>query len=520
MTVFPARSVVCRGGGKTAGAANGAGLFPRAVRYAPPAPAGPPRLRETPRRLRAADFTERHLQGLWYDARWRPAVLRDQDGEPVVVEDPGIWNLEAGPDFLGAALRLGPDERRVTGDVEVHIHPADWARHGHDRDRRYDRVRVHVTWYPGPPPGRGLPPGLVQIALRDIMATCPRFSFDNLDLPSYPAAARATEPPCRRILAGCSAERRGLLLDAAGEERVRRKAQRLAAAIEEEGAAQVFYREVMTALGYKSNKMPFRRLADTVPQAALLEESRANPQRAYALLAGVAGLLPETLDPRWDAETRKVMRALWDHWWKLRLRWDKHRLPRGDWTLAGMRPVNHPLRRLMAAATWFARPPPPGERWASAARAGGPAEELALAQLATDDQGYWNFRLGLAGRRLSSPVGLLGPDRRGAMLWNVIRPFLVAAGGHAPPWSDPEGGATGEENRTVRQTALNLFGPDPSPALYRTGLRRQGLIQIFQDYCLNDRSRCATCGLPGLLRANFLKDPPVPGKGENPWPQP
>ena len=55
------------------------------------------------------------------------------------------------------------------------------------------------------------------------------------------------------------------------------------------------------------------------------------------------------------------------------------------------------------------------------------------------------------------------------------------------------------DNDIVRQTALSLFGPDHAPSLYRNGLRRQGLIQIFHDFCLNDRSRCAECSLPGLL---------------------
>jgi len=53
----------------------------------------------------------------------------------------------------------------------------------------------------------------------------------------------------------------------------------------------------------------------------------------------------------------------------------------------------------------------------------------------------------------------------------------------------------------VRQTAHNLFGPAHPPVLYRTGVRRQGLLQIFHDYCLNDRSRCAGCTFPALLAA-------------------
>jgi len=52
-----------------------------------------------------------------------------------------------------------------------------------------------------------------------------------------------------------------------------------------------------------------------------------------------------------------------------------------------------------------------------------------------------------------------------------------------------------EDNQIIRQTAHNLLGPDHNPALYRSGLRQQGLIQIFNDFCLTDRSRCKDCAL-------------------------
>ncbi|MEM7397281.1 MAG: DUF2851 family protein, partial [Verrucomicrobiota bacterium] len=76
-------------------------------------------------------WPERHVQCLWFDAALRPTTLLTEAGEPVRVEAPGRWNLEAGPDFLDAVLYIGEEERRMTGDVEVHIHPSGWVHHGH-----------------------------------------------------------------------------------------------------------------------------------------------------------------------------------------------------------------------------------------------------------------------------------------------------------------------------------------------------------------------------------------------------
>jgi len=65
--------------------------------------------------------TERHLHALWFDDSLRPKKLKTSRGEPVIVENAGRWNLEAGPDFLGAVLLIGREQRRVAGDAEIHI---------------------------------------------------------------------------------------------------------------------------------------------------------------------------------------------------------------------------------------------------------------------------------------------------------------------------------------------------------------------------------------------------------------
>ena len=97
--------------------------FPRAAAARPvqPFPCG---VCEPPP-LPAAPFAERHLQCVWADDRLRPANLATAAGERVQIEHPGEWNTGPGPDFLNAALRVGPELRRIVGDVEIHVRPAD-----------------------------------------------------------------------------------------------------------------------------------------------------------------------------------------------------------------------------------------------------------------------------------------------------------------------------------------------------------------------------------------------------------
>jgi hypothetical protein len=449
----------------------------------------PDLLCEPGRPASAWPYSERHVQGVWFDSRYRPNPLTTEQGESLWVDDPGIWNQEAGPDFLGAVVRVGPDRRRLRGDVEVHVHPAGWNQHRHQADPRYQDVRIHVTWFPGVLPEQALPPGTIQVSLYRALKTDPCFSLDAVDTTSYPYAARAEAPPCYAVLRDWHPDRKEALLDAAGRERMRRKAERMRLRVTDVGTDQALYEDVLAALGYKHNKGAFRALAGRIPIAELRAVSDGDPLAAYAILAGVASLLPAHPAPAWDPETRAFFRTLWNTWWKFRSRFAERILPGSEWRLAGIRPANHPRRRLMAAARLFSSPRP----WAHTL----PDMATSLASLRDP---YWDTRLSLGGRKQDSPIALLGKTRIDAILLNVFVPFLTARNAPVDFAGLPRHLPVEEENEIIRRTAHYLFGPDHPPSLYRTGLRRQGLIQIFQDFCLNDRSRCGTCPLPGALR--------------------
>jgi hypothetical protein len=474
-------------------------FFPRAAAYAPSLEHGIDRVCEGSGRHREFPWTERHLHCVWYDPGLRPHNLQTESGEPVEVEDPGVWNLEAGPDFLGARLRLGG--RRLGGDVEVHIHPRDWVQHGHSADPRYHRVRTHLTYFPGALASEQLPAGAIQIALKNALAADPLFSFEVLDVAAYPVAARATPSPCSLVLHTWDADAKIHLLEAAGEERLRRKAERMAAAMREKGREQALYEEVLCALGYKHNKRAFRRLAERVPMSVLRDTAGTDRLSAYAVLVGVAGLLPSQAPSRWDRATRDFLRDLWDRWWKQRSRWESSLMPPSSWRLSGLRPANRPERRLMAAAFLFIQSSGLAERWlAWATEHPGDCLERAAESLQGPAGSYWDHRLTWGGRKQPRPAALIGDSLARAILNNVFFPYLAACEMRAPfaqgllKHLPVETG-----NQVVRQTALSLFGPDYPPSWLRDGLRQQGLIQIFHDYCLNDRSRCAECPFPELL---------------------
>ena len=382
------------------------------------------------------DISERHVQAVWYDAALRPKRLATRRGTPVEVVSPGEWNLGPGPDFTGAVLEIGPERRPVTGDVEVHLHPGDWERHGHGKDPNYCNVIAHVTWYGGPE-ARSLPPGAMSIRIGRFALADPAFSAENIDLAAYPYdRLPGDERPCFRTL-GCDPDRAQVCLAEAGRRRLAEKAERMRRLL---GSArnrplgrveQVFYEEVMAALGYSRNAEAFRRVAARVP---ISDMPREGPAAQTALLA--AGTF-EGLDRR------------------------------------GIRPANSPERRLVAAAEIFTS-----------------TGTMSLA-------GATDFSRAGCRRMVAEMRGkgrFVGPGRAAAVLANVVVPFAVAEGrlAAAPDWLPAE-----DISQPVRLMAFRLFGRDHNPAaIYAgNGLMVQGLLHIFRELCLAHHPWCIDCSL-------------------------
>ncbi|MBN2685847.1 MAG: DUF2851 family protein [Pontiellaceae bacterium] len=402
-------------------------------------------------------YRERHLQCLWADPRFRPAKLATTAGESIEVEHPGDWNLEAGPDFLNAVLRIGRERRRMSGDLEIHIQPVDWKQHGHNNDPRYSNVRFHVVFFPGLEF-----PGLLQIPLQEVLNSDPRFSFENIDTTAYPYSIPSGNFPLKPM----HPDRKTEWLESAGEERLRLKTERLALAIQSKDPQQVLWEELLAALGYKNNKASFRRLAALLPLARLPALAET-PDEAYALLLGLSGLLPKNPDPALSTSSRMYIRTLWDFWWKKNDVLRDTSLVWSDWSFAGIRPINHPIRRLMAAAYYAFRihdiPRKP-------------------ALLSHFPSNFWTTHI--TWKRECNPTSLVGQSRADAIITNILVPYRAAIGEtnlhlqHLP---------TEPTNSIIRLTAHTLFGPDHSPKVYRSALARQGLIQVFHDYLVSHR---------------------------------
>lgn len=444
---------------------------------------------------------ERLLQSIWFHQRLQRDRLQTADGRRVTVLHPGFWNREAGPDFRDAVIQFDTDAPR-SGDIEVDLHSSAWRGHGHDRNAAFHRVILHVTWEPaGSAPIPTLPlQGRLDAPLAELAEVLGGESAQQLP----PALAGQCCAPLKEL----SAETLRELLEQAALCRLQAKAAHLAARARQAGWEQALWEGLFRALGYKHNTWPMQRLGE-ISAALRMTGPDAAPLLAWqARLLGISGLLPSD----WACSSERAgrpdlhLRRLWDIWWRERERFSDVMLPRHVWRIGGLRPANHPQRRLALAAHWLAVNDLPAriEKWfaSSLPDKAAPAALLDALQPPADD--FWSHHWTLAAR-MDKPQPLLGGTRATDLAINVILPWLWAradAGGNTalrdlarrrylawPP---------AEDNATLKLARQRLLGGRalPRPA---TAALQQGLLQIVRDFCDHSNAVCDQCRFPELI---------------------
>lgn len=84
------------------------------------------------------------LHYLWQHKLFYTIDLKTTNGKLLDVISIGSQNVNSGPDFFNAKLRI--DNQLWAGNVEIHIKSSDWYVHSHEEDENYDNVILHVVW--------------------------------------------------------------------------------------------------------------------------------------------------------------------------------------------------------------------------------------------------------------------------------------------------------------------------------------------------------------------------------------
>lgn len=375
---------------------------------------------------------------------WQSRVLCDRElvavgGEGLRVIYPGRINGEGGPDFHHAIIATNGGDLR--GDVELHVRSSGWQAHGHHRDPHYNGVILHVVmWH-----DRERPTVLQNGKSVPVLSLCPY--LEDVDWSSSLLAI--ADEPCRGTVACLGDALVGEVLDRAGEERFRSKADCFRAELAVKGGDQVLYEGLMRALGYSKNKETFWELARRMPLEMLEEIVQRESLESCGAALGAA---------LWGEATLV------------------------EWHLCGVRPTNIPQRRIAGAGYLLAR-----------YRARGLVQGLLqLVREADAGSGHRRLEAGLMIRRGDYGT-LIGQGRAREMVVNVLLPFSFA-------WAD---GPLGEhaielyrtyprldENQITREMRIQLL---VGSRVVNSARRQQGLVHLWKSFCLE--RRCPQCPL-------------------------
>lgn len=382
------------------------------------------------------------LHFIWSRGLFASTDLTSTDGRRIEVLSPGVHNLDAGPDFTGAHLRI--DGVEMVGQIEIHVLASDWYRHHHHLDPAYDSVLLHVVRRADKRVYNTQGEALLQLELpydddRDYLS---RLTEDaalmDSALATHRCGARLLQDP-------------DLLTQGWKHTMLMRLMECKQASIERLLQVSVndwnnaFYISLAHHFGFHVNGVPMEMLALATPLKCLLKH-RDNLFQLTSLLLGQSGLLTET-DPEWQEYVF------------LRTKFSLTPLDAALWKRGRLRPQTQPQVRIRQLARLLH------------------GDEFLFSRCmeATDVKAL---------RALFATTGM-GRSSVDSLLINVVVPFLYAQGEQGRALMLLES-LPAEENRIIRQ--WRLLGQSVHNAA-----DTQALIHLYRTCC--EPGLCLTCSV-------------------------
>ncbi len=420
-------------------------------------------------------MNEALLHFVWKFKSFQTKSLESANGSTIQLIQVGQHNLNSGPDFFNAQIRIS--DTLWAGNVEIHVKSSDWYDHKHHQDEAYQSVILHVVWEDDI--NFELKTGIPTLELRGRVSkhVIEKYrDFQNLSAVPCSKALHQVKP----IVAKQWVERMGI---ARLEERcseIELLSNELKGDLE-----GTFYHWLMRYWGGPLNKVPFTILARVVP-FSWIKKRLKNKEEFEAILFGQAGLLADTARDTYE----KFLKQTYSYW-KLNL--PSSPLAPHFWKYSKMRPSSFPDFRMAQVASLLFK----YDRWLSRLM------ERDLSWLGdlfeTYEPGaYWSrhVRLGTSSKRMNSQWG---KGFRDYLHRNVFCPFIYFVGNKYDDYTLKElalaqlEAIRPEDNRVTRiykEHGLTVAN----------SLHTQGLLHMYEEFC--NQKKCLFCGIGNQLLRN------------------
>ena len=415
---------------------------------------------------------EGFLHFIWKFQQFNSRDLKTDTGKQITVLHPGFKNMDAGPDFSNAKIKIG--EITWNGNVEIHVNAKDWSRHNHHKDKAYDNVILHVVW-------------TVDASVsREDNTIIPAFELKNVvDKKLLDNYHQLFEPGddilCRRFLNEIKPITIFSMLDKTLAQRLESKSEAIFREIALTGNdwEEITWRMLCRNFGFKTNVFPFAELGKSIPLKIIKRESQ-NLQTVEAILFGQAGFLEENLEDSYfvDLKQEYIFRR---KKYGLERRLDKH-----QWKFLRMRPANFPTIRIAQLAALVSIQSNLFSLFMDFSSISELKKSLEVIQ-----SGYWRKHYNF-GSLSQSQSGKFGTSSVENVLINTVAPLLFAYGIHKDQ----------EELKEKSMEVLSSVKPEINSITkkwkangidLKSAFDSQALIEMYNQYCL--KKRCLNCSI-------------------------
>lgn len=432
--------------------------------------------------LNVAATPEIELQSLWFGGAFGDE-FRDVDGRSVKIVQFGHWNHGAGPDFHHACVEV--NGVRHVGAIELDTDARDWEHHGHGNNTDYTDVVLHLFF--NAPAVRFF---TKTVDHREVV----QVRLDAAGLVKPRPVADAHPGRCLLPLRKMSERDLHALLRGAALSRAARKAKRFETCARIHGEGEAWFQALAEVLGYRQNKIPMRALAQALSLKLLRQQDGLTRE---AMMMGLAGFLDAPEERSGNTASESYLRELWSRWWRSRPDGGKETMRGLEWRMSGVRPMNHPQRRIGALAAVV-------DDWQKFERLVTGSMENITRRTKKFSHGlehsFWSTHYTLKSAEMDKPMALIGDERWRDLLANVVLPVAIQRDGGSLARASFFELKSAQLSEPVRTACQRLFGSvDEASPLLKSHAYVQGILAVFDDFCLRDLSGCGDCMFPEQL---------------------
>jgi len=269
------------------------------------------------------------LHYIWQQKLFVAHQLKTTDNETVEVIDVGKYNLDAGPDFFNAKIKIG--ETLWAGNIEIHTQSTDWNKHKHNIDKAYDSVILHI----------------VKVANKEIYRQngekIPQLELvypEHIESNYFQLLRNKKWIPCENKLHEIPSIHIQSWKNSLLSERLEQKTNSISDKlnVSNQHWEEAFYFTLARNFGFGVNSQAFELLAMSLP-LTVLGKHKDNLFQIEALLFGQSGLLI-------DNELDDYVLKLNDEYEFLRSKYGLIPIDKSQWKLLRLRPDNFPHVRI------------------------------------------------------------------------------------------------------------------------------------------------------------------------------